>query len=412
MVRTMSSMIKRHAKPSKSREPLWKGPEKEGVTFSLLNKFLACRERFRLLAIEGLAPTPRFDHKLEYGNMWHVCEDAYAAGQPFERPLTDYCRQLCLKYRTEQQQVNHWFNVCKVNFPIYVDHWRRHPEIIKKEPLLQEQTFSVEYVLPSRRLVKLLGKWDSVDLVKDSDGIDGIWLQENKAKGNPSEVKIVRQLSFDLQTGLYVVALCEKQDADYWNRCNKRWRSIPIRGVRYNVIRRPLSGGVKGNIVRHKATQGAKCPKCKGDGWLSMKHDERNRCPKCEGVGRIGAKTEETAETFYARLAEAINENQDEYFFRWNVDVLPGELATFKRECLNPLLEDICSWYDWVSKCCREGMSPFNTDHPDYHLHFRYPFGTYNVLAEGGSSEYDEFLFSGNDAGLTRIDNLFPELTT
>ena len=35
----------------------------------------------------------------------------------------------------------------------------------------------------------------------------------------------------------------------------------------------------------------------------------------------------------------------------------------------------------------------------------------YNVLDEGGSSDLDAYLESGSEAGLQRIENLFPELT-
>ncbi len=36
-----------------TREPVWKGPEVDGVTQSLLSRYLTCKERFRLLVIEG-----------------------------------------------------------------------------------------------------------------------------------------------------------------------------------------------------------------------------------------------------------------------------------------------------------------------------------------------------------------------
>ncbi len=56
--------------------PLWKGPEVDGITFSLLSRFIACPERFRILVTEGLQPHDEFNHRIEYGNMWHTCEEA------------------------------------------------------------------------------------------------------------------------------------------------------------------------------------------------------------------------------------------------------------------------------------------------------------------------------------------------
>src|SRR3990167_2303538 len=87
----------------------------------------------------------------------------------------------------------------------------------------------------------------------------GIYLQENKTKGDIQENQIKRQMTYDLQTMLYLVALSEWQGSvatkqfgipDSWNRV----KDVNLAGVRYNVIRRPLSGG-KGTIVQHKPTK-------------------------------------------------------------------------------------------------------------------------------------------------------------
>jgi hypothetical protein len=43
-------------------------------------------------------------------------------------------------------------------------------------------------------------------------------------------------------------------------------------------------------------------------------------------------------------------------------------------------------------------------------LHYRHPFGSVNWLDEGGASDLDEYLATGSEAGLQRIDDLFPEL--
>lgn len=202
---------------------VWAGPESDadngGITFSLLSRFLCCRERFRLLVVEGLKPREEFNHRLEYGNLWHVCEEAFAAfgNKPmvtrfgrteWEGRLTDEARTLCRKYPTQQEQVQHWYNVCKVQFPLYVEHWSRHPDVTNREPLLSEEVFKVPYTLPSGRVVYLRGKWDSVDLVTHRRQ-KGIWLQENKSKGDIKPELLQRQLTFDLQVMLYAIALRE-----------------------------------------------------------------------------------------------------------------------------------------------------------------------------------------------------------
>ena len=77
------------------------------------------------------------------------------------------------------------------------------------------------------------GKWDSVDYIGKR-----VYLQENKTKGDIDEQAIRHNLHFDLQTMLYMTALTEELEPQ------------KIAGVRYNVIRRPLSGG-KGSIRPH-----------------------------------------------------------------------------------------------------------------------------------------------------------------
>src|SRR5688572_23342153 len=93
--------------------PLWKGPESDdpngGITFSALSRFLCCRERFRLVMIEGLRPADGFNHKIEYGQMWHACEEAHAAAgtKSYSGPLPmgalrDYAQDLCKQYPMSQ----------------------------------------------------------------------------------------------------------------------------------------------------------------------------------------------------------------------------------------------------------------------------------------------------------------------
>lgn len=231
---TVATLLKKHKGylPSKlfnrqaKRGPVWAGPEAPGpnggITQSLLARFLTCRERFRLLVVEGLKPADTFSHRLEYGSMWHVCEEALA-GSPSKfadgmiivhhdwvGPLTAYCQQLCKRYPLQQEQIDHWYNVCKITFPLYVEHWSQHPDVTARTPLLQEQVFDVPYQLPSGRTVRLRGKWDSVDLIGKGKNAS-VYLCENKTKGNIDEPALKRQLAsgFDLQTGLYNVALQE-----------------------------------------------------------------------------------------------------------------------------------------------------------------------------------------------------------
>ena len=366
--------LPKRRKSKKPSTPVWKGPEEDGITFSLLSRWLCCRERFRLLVVEGLRPADTFNHRLEYGQMWHLCEQCLANNQPWEPSLKEYAQELCRRYRESQEQIQHWYNVCKMQFPIYVDYWSKHKDVKQRTPLLQEQVFDVPYQLPSGRTVRLRGKWDSVDLIGKGKNA-GIYLFETKTKGDINEQQLKQQLQFDLQVMLYAVALQEHISRGIRGIHATMWNGQECKGVRYNVVRRPLSGG-KHSIRQHKATK---------------------------------SKPAEASEAFYARLSQLIEEDAGHFFMRWKVEITPQDIERFKREFLNPVLEQLCEWWSWVSRpTCKDG-----TDHWDHEggLHFRSPYGAYNPLLEGGSSDLDEYLSSGSMVGLERTDNLFRELS-
>lgn len=383
----------------KRKTPVWEGPTGSGpnggVTFSLLSRYLTCPERFRVRVVEGLKPADAFNHRIEYGNMWHVCEEELAVGGATEEcipcdmweSLERYCQELLRKYPTQQEQVAHWYEVCRTQFPVYVDYWSKHPDVTDRTPLLQEQVFDVPYELPSGRTVRLRGKWDSVDLIgKGKDA--GVYLQENKTKGDIDEQQFRRQLTFDLQTMLYLVTLGES-DMD----------GRPIRGVRYNVVRRPLSGG-EGQIVQKKGSKNVPA---------------------------------ETADEFYARLRSVIdgtgiNSKGEPYtgpsfwFMRWKVEIMKADVEVFRRQCLDPILENLTDDYEWWAWQTGTGNNPYGPfgvyngevrakQLPHHHpRHWRKPFGVVDYVTEYGYGDIDEYLATGSEVGMRRVDDLFPEL--
>lgn len=368
---------KHQRQTKKTKGPVWAGPESPekngGITFSLLSRFLSCRERFRLLVVNGLKPDEGFSHRLHYGLMWHICEEEWAGPHPecWENSLKGYVQGLMKQYPMSQDDILKWYNVCRVQFPVYVEFWSKHRDVTEKTPLLQEQVFCVPYQLPSGRTVYLRGKWDSVDLLGSGKG-QAIYLKENKTKGEINEFQLRRQLTFDLQTMMYLVAL--RHQPDLHPKINgTAGMGRPVAGVIYNVVRRPLSGG-KGNIRPHQATK---------------------------------TKPAESLADYYKRLQDVIKEEPSYWFMRWRVEVSPRDVELFRRQCLDPILEQLCDWWEFVVSCQRE---PENLWKSRDGLHYRTPFGWYNPLAEGASSELDEFLATGSSVGLMRTANLFPEL--
>lgn len=340
---------------SQEKEPFWTGPcgggDNGGLSFSLLSKFLTCRERFRIKTVLGLSPAPTFNPAMDYGNMWHVCEEAHARSEnnSWLSALQVFCRDLVQRFPTQQSKIGHWYEMCKAQFPVYVEHWKKFDHGGDRTPLLQEHKFDIEYILPSKRMVRLRGKWDSVDQMKDR-----LWLQENKTKSQIDMNKLSRQLPQDLQTMLYIIAIKEYQDHSFWNRSNKSWRDIPIAGVRYNVIRRSA----------HKTP----------DSMLKKIQED-------QGAGRIA-----------------------EWFTRWETRISEKDIKEFQHKTLNGLLETVCLWWEWVSS--KEGKKdPFANP-----IHWQHPFGVRNIIDEGGATDLDYFIETGSTVGLTRSNTLFPEL--
>ena len=412
--------------------PLWKGPEDDGplggVTQSMLNNFLGCRHRHYVKYILGLQPVSGFSRVLEFGSMWHLAEEAHAkepagtkASNRWQGELTIYAQGLCKKYPLAQDEINKWYLVILTTFPLYMDWWSRHKDVIQRTPLLQEETFHVPYTLPSGRIVWLKGMFDSVDLIgKGKDA--GIWLKENKTKSEIDEARLGRQLKFDLQTCLYLCALeaagYDDSKGTWTGGLNKltSGKRIPIKGVIYNVVRRPLSGG-RGSITQREGSDGSVCGGCEGKGERTMYAGTKREtfempCARCEGIGMTRAKPPETAEEFQERLRGIIEsavgqewgmpDGQHFFFQRWTVAITPTDVERFKTRFLSPLLEELCDWYEWVT-----GGDPWRDGNK---LHHQLPFGMYNSLVENGFSDLDEFLMDGNDAGLVRKTTLFEEL--
>lgn len=358
----------------------------------MLLRFFSCRERFRLKYVLGLEPHDKWHHTFGYGNMWHVCEEALAKSSTlihnWSVALERHLAEQSARHPLQREELWKWFNVAKVQFPEYVKFWEEHPDVRGRTPLFQEQVFDIQYPLVSGRRVRLRGKWDSVDFIPahtDADGKqwpDGIWLQENKTKGDIDKLQVERQLTFDLQTMMYLIALEEFQkERDFFDADSSEAELFchnPILGVRYNVVRRPLSSG-KGSIKPHQA-----------------KSTKTKFTPA------------ETEEQFYERLRrDYIAAEPDYWFFRVKVGVEPHDVAVFRQTCMDPLLEHLCRWYDDITG--RPFVSITNGT-PTSYMNYRTPFGVYSALEEGGATEYDAYMATGNDAGLRRVTELFTEL--
>lgn len=415
---------------------VWEGPESDGpqggVTQGLLAKWLVCKERARLYLVKGLKQAERFSHKLSYGNMFHLCSEVHDNGGDWREALTKHCQDLFKQWPFDRAEIEKWHDCCQMQFPLCVDFWNKHPNIAKRTSLLQEQQFRVPIKLPSGRTVFLRGKMDAVELVHGGQR-PGIVLFETKTKGDIDEQQIRRQLAYDLQVMLYVTALKELKDRispqsdplgleEIEDDFGEALFDNEIVGVRYNVVKRPLSGG-KGTIKQSDGTAGAKCTKCKGVGKFVQPSGQWNYCVKCGGAGRTGGKPPETRQAFMARLAQYVKDAPQEWFMRWDVQIMPSDIERFKVEFLVPALENLCDDFEWWQCCHENSRNPFGGNRVGHvaldrrkcfphHCprHFRMPFGVTSPLLDGGETDMDVFLNTGSTQGLQHVTNLFPEL--
>lgn len=376
---TISANLKGVKLQNSETATVWEGPEgtgpQGGVSQSLIGRWLANRKTFELYALRGLQPYEQFSAPLEFGNMFHLCEEQYgksrakskgskgvASAKSWQQALEEYTRELIKKYQMDADKIAHWYQMCLALFPEYVEYWAREKSEKERSVLFNEHTFDVPYTLPSKRVVRLRGKRDGGSIfTKGGLRHDGLWLDENKTKSSIDQTKICRQLKFDLQTMTYLVAMYADKNLPvseaFWTTTETKYQGDEIRGVRYNVIRRSA----------HKST----------DSMLKKLHED------------------------------VADNRGGEWFGRWTVPITAKEVLVFRETCLDPVLEWMCVWYDTVALKKLVALGPYDLQRM---VNYRHPYGVWNPMDEGGTNEYDFHLENGSMAGLHRVTELFPEL--
>jgi len=357
----------------KKREMLWRGPQVDGITYSLLSRFMVCPERFFWLVYQGLKPTPKFNHRMEYGNLWHTCEEhAHKGEKAWKSELKKYSDSLLSTYPLDREQIRKWTTLCALQFPHYLKYWDQQSEFESKNKKEEREVvigteleFNVRYpttFLPGES-VRLRGK---LDKVFTHQGM--CWHQENKTKSSIDEFELQTRLTCDMQSMIYLIAL-------YLSDIIKEDQETA--GVRYNVVRRPLSGG-KGTIRQKQPT-------------------------KSNPSG-------ESLEDYYDRVESYFDNYPEEFFMRWDVIVTKQEGLAFAQKVLTPVLTRLTNWYRWVKHCVTIGDVELRWLAPGG-IHYQHPYGIYNPLLEGGASDLDNLINTGSEVGLSRTDTLFPELS-
>lgn len=338
------------SKRGKNQKPLW-DLERDGVTYTMLSRFMVCPERFRLSAVEGWSETG-LQAALEFGSAFHLCLENPTS--PPEK-LTRQYQQSRVKSKALFPSQYKEFEMLMGMVEAVVRAYRKvyhKDDIATKKFVIHEEAFDVHYQVPVSgdltgdphkasisRPVRLRGRWDSVY----RDGTGKLWLMENKTKSDIDVDGISRTLSQDLQTMLYVTAL-------------ELHLKESVGGVLYNVIKRP-----------------------------QLRQGKSENLPQ-----------------FIKRVEATAIEQQDVYFRRWPQTLSKGDLGKWQERTLNPLLRQIVMWWDSIKS---NPFSPWGSP-----FHYQRPFGVYDSLASGRRGDFFELLTGGSTSGLVRRTEPFPEL--
>jgi hypothetical protein len=311
-----------------------------------------------------------FFHAMEFGSLWHVCEETAHAGKDWRLAAKSYAVKLRTKYPNAHTQIDYWTAICIATFEVY---WSLPSSKMKQhDSVLQEQPFAV----PIRRFpgdvepVILRGKFDSIFC----DNKNRWWLQENKTKGEIDEEAIPLVVDQNFQTMIYLYALVWYATNSYGAYVNAPWtehhthrliRDRVTKDVRFNL------GGTVYNCIRRP---------------LSKQH-------------AIRQKKSESQEGFIKRIASNFRDNPKDYFFRWTTDVNYDTVIAYANNTLNPIVTQLANWY---AECQRIGPIPPH--------HWRTPFGIYNNLASGLRGDYWDYFARGSQRNLITVTDLFPEL--
>lgn len=220
-------------------------PERDGVSQTLLGRFLTCRQLARY-DLQGWTPKG-VPLSMINGTVGHaVLQHTYEAQRkklmgavPTKQELTKIINIVEKLWLAENprptkfmlQDLEFALLNAQVLMPIYFEYWKEDFKKLAWEKL--EGEFKIPYQTKDGYKTFIRGKMDGVFKR------NGLWLFESKFKSRIEDEDIVDTLSIDLQVMLYLWAL------------GKGYKLTPS-GVLYNVVRRPgLKIGKSETMVKY-----------------------------------------------------------------------------------------------------------------------------------------------------------------
>jgi len=202
----------------------------------------------------------------------------------------EYGRQI-EEYGSDEQ-ITWWAKLAEATAEEFIALYEDDPHLPLSCITQSERNCRVEIPLPSGRTCVLNTYLDGEGELPSGGSI----LMENKTRSRWDPEVLTRELRWDLQYNIYLVALLNETG------------SLPSR-VWYQHVLRPLSWGYRGPRQRK----------------------------------------DETSEEHLERIIEHMKANPSTYFYRFLTKPLRHEVERFLWACLYPILEHFLDWYDHVS---------------------------------------------------------------
>ncbi len=268
----------------------------DGISVSFLNLFLEDKEQTRLAYVEGYR-SQYIKPAIEFGEICHwLLASIYKTNK---RPGSKRVKSLLRKYEktwfvthrllSEKQRIemNRIFAQAEIVLLKYFEYFNGEDFGRYKIWIDCERYFRLAYRYPDGAKTYIKGIFDGVFEKKKK-----LWLLETKTKGQIDLVTIIETLKFDLQTMLYFYHLYKLK------------HQTPA-GILYNIIRRP----------GHKFTQ------------------------------------KDTEKSFIDRVAKDVNnpKNKSHYFMRPEMYMTLSEIKDWKRDQLDPIMQEVRLWIEGVS---------------------------------------------------------------
>jgi hypothetical protein len=170
---------------------IWRGPEVDGITQSMISKFVQCPYRFYLYAILGLKDNSELHPNLIWGDVFHKGLEHYIKTRNINNSVVAMHDYLATKYPQAPSTYDKTTKglLWKFSLSTYEGEWDT------------EIAFAIPVTLPSGRKVLVRGKKDALCIDHPQYGR---CLGEHKCKGWIDPAQVRREIKQDRQLNVYM----------------------------------------------------------------------------------------------------------------------------------------------------------------------------------------------------------------